>query len=46
MMLPYAALPVGSALMLLQIALSWFSGFEPDRAENDSKPLSSTKERV
>ncbi|WP_205518682.1 TRAP transporter small permease [Pseudotabrizicola algicola] len=30
MILPYAALPVGAALMLLQIALSWFSGFERD----------------
>jgi TRAP-type C4-dicarboxylate transport system permease small subunit len=46
MMLPYAALPVGSALMLLQIALSWFSGFEPDRDENDANPLSSIKESV
>jgi len=30
MILPYAALPVGAALMLVQIALSWLSGFEPD----------------
>lgn len=30
MILPYAALPVGSALMLVQIALSWISGFEAD----------------
>ncbi len=30
MIIPYAALPVGSALMLVQIALSWLSGFEPD----------------
>jgi len=30
MIVPYAALPVGAALMLVQIALSWFSGFEPD----------------
>ncbi|MBQ2262785.1 MAG: TRAP transporter small permease [Loktanella sp.] len=30
MIIPYAALPVGSALMLVQIALSWVSGFEPD----------------
>jgi TRAP-type C4-dicarboxylate transport system permease small subunit len=28
---PYAALPIGAALMLVQIALSWISGFEPDR---------------
>lgn len=46
MMLPYAALPVGSALMLLQIALSWFSGFEPDRDEIDANPLSSIQESV
>lgn len=31
MSLPYAALPVGAALMLVQIALSWISGFETDR---------------
>jgi TRAP-type C4-dicarboxylate transport system permease small subunit len=31
MIYPYAALPVGTALMLVQIALSWISGFEPDR---------------
>lgn len=30
MIIPYAALPIGSALMLIQIALSWFSGFERD----------------
>jgi TRAP-type C4-dicarboxylate transport system permease small subunit len=36
MILPYAALPVGAALMLVQIALSWFSGFEPDRAGADT----------
>lgn len=35
MILPYAALPVGAALMLVQIVLSWFSGFEPDRAPAD-----------
>jgi TRAP-type C4-dicarboxylate transport system permease small subunit len=32
---PYAALPFGAALMLLQIALSWVSGFEPDRLSDD-----------
>ncbi|WP_439561420.1 TRAP transporter small permease [Roseinatronobacter sp.] len=32
MIIPYAALPVGAALMLVQIALSWLSGFEPDDA--------------
>ncbi|MBL1421581.1 MAG: TRAP transporter small permease [Alphaproteobacteria bacterium] len=30
MIYPYMALPVGSLLMLIQIYLSWFSGFEPD----------------
>lgn len=30
MILPYMALPVGAALMLLQIALTWVSGFERD----------------
>ncbi|WFE75844.1 TRAP transporter small permease [Roseinatronobacter sp. S2] len=30
MIIPYAALPVGAALMLVQVALSWLSGFEPD----------------
>ena len=30
MILPYMALPVGAALMLVQIALSWVSGFEPE----------------
>lgn len=32
MILPYLALPVGMALMLVQIALSWLSGFEPQGA--------------
>ncbi|MGP9791661.1 TRAP transporter small permease [Roseinatronobacter sp. NSM] len=32
MIIPYAALPVGAALMLVQIALSWLSGFQPDDA--------------
>ncbi len=31
MVYPYAALPVGAALMLVQIALSWIAGFEQDR---------------
>jgi len=30
MIIPYLALPVGAALMLVQIALSWLSGFEPE----------------
>lgn len=34
---PYAALPVGAALMLVQIALSWFSGFEHDRYSDDAE---------
>ncbi|MBL4917880.1 TRAP transporter small permease [Tabrizicola sp. DMG-N-6] len=33
MILPYAALPVGAVLMLVQIALSWLTGFEPDRPD-------------
>lgn len=33
MIWPYLALPVGAALMLVQIALSWFSGFEPDQGD-------------
>lgn len=33
MILPYLALPVGAALMLVQIALSWVTGFEPDKDE-------------
>lgn len=35
MILPYLALPVGAFLMLLQIALSWIVGFEPDRSADD-----------
>ena len=30
MIYPYAALPCGAALMLVQITLSWLSGFERD----------------
>lgn len=30
MIVPYMALPVGAALMLVQIALSWVAGFEPE----------------
>ncbi|WP_228461581.1 TRAP transporter small permease [Paracoccus liaowanqingii] len=30
MVVPYMALPVGAGLMLVQIALSWLSGFEPE----------------
>lgn len=35
MIYPYLALPVGAFLMLVQIALSWFSGFEPDTVDQD-----------
>ena len=35
MIFPYMALPVGAALMLVQIALSWFSGFEPEQDEDE-----------
>jgi TRAP-type C4-dicarboxylate transport system permease small subunit len=35
MILPYMALPVGAALMLLQIALTWIAGFEPDTGDGD-----------
>ena len=34
MIYPYLALPIGAALMLLQIALTWFAGFEPDGDDN------------
>ena len=30
MIYPYLALPVGAALMLVQIALTWLAGFEPE----------------
>jgi hypothetical protein len=40
MIYPYLALPVGAFLMLVEIALSWFSGFEPDRAAEDSEGAS------
>lgn len=33
MIYPYMALPVGAFLMLVQIALSWLSGFERDTDE-------------
>ncbi len=35
MIYPYMALPVGAALMLVQIALSWIAGFEPDHDEDE-----------
>lgn len=35
MVYPYMALPVGALLMLVQISLSWFSGFEPDDDDID-----------
>jgi TRAP-type C4-dicarboxylate transport system permease small subunit len=42
----YAALPVGAALMLVQIALSWFAGFESDRAQDGTGTISAHKERA
>ncbi len=36
MIYPYLALPVGAALMLVQIALSWLSGFERDEDDEDA----------
>jgi hypothetical protein len=35
MIYPYLALPVGAFLMLIQIALSWIAGFEPDASDQD-----------
>jgi TRAP-type C4-dicarboxylate transport system permease small subunit len=35
MIYPYMALPVGAALMLVQIALSWVAGFEPEHDEDE-----------
>lgn len=35
MIYPYLALPVGAFLMLVQIALTWIAGFEPDRPIED-----------
>ncbi len=37
MIYPYMALPVGAFLMLVQIALSWVSGFERDADETEEK---------
>jgi C4-dicarboxylate transporter DctQ subunit len=39
MIIPYLALPVGAALMLLQIALTWFAGFEPDSDDGGESDL-------
>lgn len=39
MILPYLALPVGAGLMLLQIALTWLAGFEPDSGNGDESDL-------
>lgn len=36
MIYPYMALPVGAALMLVQIALTWFAGFEPDDTTSET----------
>jgi TRAP-type C4-dicarboxylate transport system permease small subunit len=35
MIVPYMALPVGAFLMLVQIALSWIAGFEPEHDEDE-----------
>lgn len=40
MIYPYMALPVGAALMLVQIALSWVVGFEPDQTTDDREGAS------
>jgi TRAP-type C4-dicarboxylate transport system permease small subunit len=37
MIYPYLALPIGAFLMLVQIALTWFAGFDPV-VENDGEP--------
>jgi TRAP-type C4-dicarboxylate transport system permease small subunit len=37
MIYPYLALPVGAALMLIQIMLTWIAGFEPDRDPDQSE---------
>jgi TRAP-type C4-dicarboxylate transport system permease small subunit len=39
MIIPYMALPVGAALMLVQIVLSWFAGFEPDPDDDEETDL-------
>ncbi len=48
MIVPYLALPVGAALMLVQIALSWLSGFEPEGDQTgggDVRTVGSDRER-
>jgi TRAP-type C4-dicarboxylate transport system permease small subunit len=40
MIYPYLALPVGALLMLVQIALTWYAGFEPDRITDDREGAS------
>ncbi len=39
MIVPYLALPIGAALMIVQIALSWFAGFEPDADDEEQTDL-------
>lgn len=39
MIIPYLALPIGAALMIVQIALSWVSGFESDADDEDPEEL-------
>ena len=40
MILPYLALPVGAALMMVQIALSWIAGFEPEHDPDEDEGVS------
>lgn len=39
MIVPYLALPVGAALMIVEIALTWFAGFEPDPDDEEETDL-------
>ena len=39
MIVPYLALPVGAALMLVEIALTWVVGFEPDTDDEEQTDL-------
>ena len=45
MIFPYMALPVGASLMLLQIILTWVSGFEPDDDDAGESDLLSIHRR-
>jgi TRAP-type C4-dicarboxylate transport system permease small subunit len=35
MIIPYLAIPVGGALMLIEIVLCWFAGYDPIRPEDE-----------